>query len=234
MIRFNNYQFQPKLVPTLITLVLFTLLVGLGVWQVERAKWKRGIIENYNAQSHLPSLIALPPANDSDTLVYRHVTLGGKFENHRSIELRPRVVNGKMGYDLVTPLTLSTGEVVLVLRGFVPDETNDAVDQPIGTVAVSGMMRTFSAKYWRPDNEPEKNQWYWIDPEAISKKFALAKPYPLLLISDDKPVNSKWPQPQDAMPDFHPWHTLYAIQWFALAFALLVIYVTSQSVRRSE
>lgn len=229
MIRYKNFQFQPKLIPTLITLVLFSVLMGLGVWQLERAKWKQGIIENYNAQAQLPSLTALPPVAQANNLIYRHVTLGGKFINHEAIELRPRVVKGQMGYDLVTPFTLYTGEVVLVLRGFVPDEAHEAVDQPIGTVAVSGMMRTFSAKYWRPDNAPEKNQWYWIDPEAISKKFDLAKPYPLLLISDDKPVNSKWPQPQDAMPDFHPWHMLYAFQWFTLAFALLVIYGVSQT-----
>jgi surfeit locus 1 family protein len=234
MIRLKNYQFRPRLVPTLMTLVMLAVLLGLGFWQVERAKWKRGIVENYQHNSGAAPLSALPPAAEAQAYTYRHVVLGGKYQHHLSIELRPRAVYGKMGYDLVTPFTLYTGEVILVLRGFVPDETKEAIDQPIGTVAASGELRPFSARYWRPENQPDKGQWYWLDPEAIAVKHGLKNPYPLLLIAEEKPLNTPWPAPQMAEPYFHDFHVAYAITWFFLAVALLCIYLQVHIVRKNS
>lgn len=225
MIELHGYRFTPRLVPTLMMLAMVAVLLALGVWQVQRAGWKKEIITHYRQQDALPALTALPPPAGSEGAVYRHVVLGGKFQNHLSIPLRPRVVAGRMGYDLVTPLRLYTGEVVLVLRGFVPDETKEFIDQPIGTVAVSGVLRPFSARTWRPENRPDKDQWYWIDPEAIATSHKLEKPYPLLLVAADKPVNTPWPAPQPVIPYFHDFHALYAATWFFLAAVLVGIYL---------
>lgn len=229
----NAAPSAPKLIPALMTLVMLIVLVGLGAWQVQRAAWKHQLIADYHAQVEKEPLIALPPAESSAGAIYRQAALGGKFQHHQSIQLRPHTLDGKQGYQLVTPLKLYTGEIILVMRGFVPDETKDATDQPTGTVAVTGILRPYAPQDWRPQNNPDKDQWYWIDREAVAKKFGLAEIYPLLLVSDVKPVNTAWPQPEAYAPDFYDFHYVYAGIWFSLAIALAVIYLRSQFAKKS-
>ena len=61
---------------------LLALLIGLGVWQLQRLHWKLGLIAEMNAHLNAPALslgtIVKLPANDAQ---YRRVTLEGHFEN---------------------------------------------------------------------------------------------------------------------------------------------------------
>lgn len=213
----------------MVALVAFAVLVGLGMWQLQRATWKQAIVADYTAQASKEPLIALPPRESAESIIYQRAALGGKFIHHQSVQIRPRSVNGKQGYDLVTPLVLYTGEVILVLRGFVPDVTKEFIDQPIGTVAVVGTLHPFSPQAWKPNNDPDHDQWFWIDPQALEKKFGLANIYPLMLVSSEKPLNTPWPAPQPFAPAFHDFHMVYAGIWFSLAFILVVIYVRANT-----
>jgi surfeit locus 1 family protein len=221
----TNYCFTPKPVPTFITIIMLALLLGLGFWQLQRAEWKRGIIEHYTAQSALEPLNALSLASEADKIIYRRAVLGGKFIHHQSIELRPRVQDGVVGYDLVAPLKLYTGEIIFVLRGFVPDSTKEFIDAPTGTVAVSGVLKSLPPQASHPDNAPSKNQWYWLDAAAVAQKYNLEKPYPLLLAAQDAPTNTTWPRPHNTVPVFNDFHLAYAATWFLLAFILLLFYL---------
>ncbi len=225
----KGYAFKP--VPAAITAIMFAVLVGLGIWQVERAAWKRGIIDQYNAQSKLEALVALPPAEEATASQYRHATLGGKFQTIHEIRLRPRALEGKQGYELITPFKLYTGEVILVDRGFVPDETRDAINQPIGTVAVSGVLRPFSPQGWRPDNKPKTNEWYWLDYNAVADFIGDKNLYPLLLAGNDKPVGTPWPAPQPFDAGISNNHLGYAATWFLLAIILLLIFLKASRVK---
>jgi surfeit locus 1 family protein len=59
------------LVPTLLVGAAVATMIGLGVWQLQRAEWKEGLIAQYQANSNLPPVAwpALAPADDS--LLYR-------------------------------------------------------------------------------------------------------------------------------------------------------------------
>jgi surfeit locus 1 family protein len=60
--------------PTLFVAAAVAAMVGLGVWQIQRAGWKTGLIARYEANAKLPPVAwpALPPADDS--LLYRRAT----------------------------------------------------------------------------------------------------------------------------------------------------------------
>lgn len=85
--------------------------------------------------------------------------------------LGPRVREGAQGYNVVTPLVRADGSTVLVDRGFVLKENldNGAFKQATGEVELLGMIRTSQNRNtFTPDNQPEQNQWYWTDVQAMA------------------------------------------------------------------
>lgn len=193
--------------------LLLALLLGLGVWQVQRAGWKAALLADYAARQAAPPLAELPAAAVADSATYRRVTLRGQFIASAAIAIKPRVRDGVLGYDQVVPFRLANGEVVLVLRGFRPEtlpENTGAEGTAPQTIHAS--LRPFYPKGWmQPLNVPAKNQWYWLEPGLIAQHFGLPPLYPLLAVEDAAHFVLEIPN--------H--HLLYAYTWFALAAAWL-------------
>ena len=59
------------LVPTLIVAAAIALMIGLGIWQLQRAQWKAHLLDRYHANAALPA-VAFPavPVPD-DAMLYR-------------------------------------------------------------------------------------------------------------------------------------------------------------------
>jgi cytochrome oxidase assembly protein ShyY1 len=63
------------LLPTLFVAAAVATMIALGVWQLQRSEWKKGLIAQYGAASRLPPIAwpAVPPT-DLDTLLYRRAS----------------------------------------------------------------------------------------------------------------------------------------------------------------
>ncbi|MES2119754.1 MAG: SURF1 family protein [Pseudomonadota bacterium] len=63
------------IVPTLIVLAAVATMVGLGVWQIQRATWKQGVLARYAAAEKMPP-ISWPtvPLSDAELPLFRHAT----------------------------------------------------------------------------------------------------------------------------------------------------------------
>ena len=75
------------LFPTLIVGAAVALMIGLGVWQLQRAKWKEGLIARYAAAEKLPS-VAFPtvPLRNQQLPLFRHATgVCLRIAGHRAI-----------------------------------------------------------------------------------------------------------------------------------------------------
>ena len=44
------FRLRPALWPTLISLPIFVVSLGLGIWQMERREWKRDILDRIDGQ----------------------------------------------------------------------------------------------------------------------------------------------------------------------------------------
>ena len=44
-------QFKPMLWPSIFSILIFSILISFGTWQVKRLFWKQALIENYLTQS---------------------------------------------------------------------------------------------------------------------------------------------------------------------------------------
>ncbi|WP_395622268.1 SURF1 family cytochrome oxidase biogenesis protein [Sphingomonas daechungensis] len=63
------------LIPTIIVAAAVAVMIGLGVWQLQRAKWKEGLLNQYAEAEKLPP-IAFPtlPMKDAQLPLFRHAT----------------------------------------------------------------------------------------------------------------------------------------------------------------
>lgn len=224
-------KFRPQLIPTIFTVLAVILLLTLGTWQLYRMQWKNNLIAAVDSKMSLP-VEELPAKIDNiDDIMYRRFTVSGHYLNDQEIHLftGPRAVRGTPGYDIITPLKRDDGSIVLVDRGWVPNDKKSSDTRPetlVTTgVTVEGMLHKGETPgRFTPENDPEKNLWFWIDTKAISQKIEqpVGDFYLRRIKKDD---DADLPIGGDMAVSYRNDHLQYAITWYLLAFIAIVIYV---------
>lgn len=230
----DNRFFRPLLWPTVLTAAGMMLLVGLGLWQVERLNWKRALIATIDARVAAPAISAPPqsewPALDAKALEYRRLRLAGTFRHDREFHYFTQADDGTPGYDVVTPLMLASGGIVLVDRGFVPEEKKDPATRRAGQIegeaTIVGVARAPQSRgRFTPADDAARNIWFTRDPEAMAKVAGLGPVAPFYVEADAAPNPGGWPKGGRTRLEISNRHLQYALTWFGLAGALLVIYL---------
>jgi surfeit locus 1 family protein len=63
------------IVPTIVVAAAVALMIGLGVWQLQRAKWKEGLLVQYSAAQKLPPITwPTVPLRTDQLPLFRHAT----------------------------------------------------------------------------------------------------------------------------------------------------------------
>lgn len=235
-------RFRPRFWPSLAALAGIAVLVALGTWQLQRLAWKEALIAEREA------LLAQPPGalpadlSDPEALEYLPVRVTGRYLHERELHLVARVRDRQTGIGLMTPLRLDDGRALLVDRGWVPPELADAdseaVARPKGEVTVTGTLRAGGwrgSDLFRPANEPARNRWLWPDLPAMAEAAGLESAVTsVYLVADAEPGSAGYPIGRTPEVTLTNDHLEYALTWYALAFALLVIYLLHQSRPEQE
>jgi len=239
-VRFGTFLFSPSWFSTIITLLLLSFLVNLGAWQLRRAEFKENLNDRLETRSQLQtrsidSLIAM----GSDTADYP-VFLKGKFINEHSFLLDNRVYQGRVGYQVITPL-VADEVVVLVNRGWIAAGPSRAVlpDIPLlaGEREVDGLIHIPNPNtFVLEEDNYNRVVWPFVIQKVDMDKIALLFDMPLAPF-----VIRLHPDPSSKL--VREWysgsmgpekHYGYAFQWFCLAITLLAIFlgVNTKKIKR--
>lgn len=226
-------RFRPTLWLTLCTLGALAILIALGIWQLQRLDWKNAMIAE--RQGRLSATPIAMPANFDDPaeFQFRRVEVAGRFLHDRELYLGGRVHKRVVGFHVVTPLLLDDGRALLVDRGWVPPERRDpasrADGQVEGRVVLEAVLRTGGWKgraFLRPDNDAVQNHWIWLDLPAMAEAAGIERPVlEFYAVAAPVEVPGGLPIALATEVDLRNDHLQYALTWFALAVALIVIYV---------
>jgi surfeit locus 1 family protein len=240
--RFGNRIFRPRLGPTLVTLPMLAVLIGLGTWQVHRLHWKTGLIAARAAALAAPAQV-LPVSDVAAVgLDFHPVAVSGRFLNDKELFLGAEDKRGQPGFQVVTPLLLEDGYYLLVNRGFVPPGRRDPATRPAGQISgqvrIEGVLRVVHPPrgWFLPVNRPSDDYWFYVDIPvmAAAARLPLARVLPYVVEVGPAANPGGLPVGGQTDPSLPNNHFEYLVTWYALAVALLVIYVLKHSRRIDE
>lgn len=206
-----------------VILLAVTLLCRLGTWQLARAKEKQQSHLAWEAAQHRPAVPLTPTTTQTP---FTRVTAIGQFLNEKTILLDNKILNGRVGYHVITPLQLADGSVVLIDRGWISmgtsRQTLPQIPAMLGEVAIEGYLdfayrNPFVSKAFE---EPKKNEQMWplrvqqLDLSLIADHLDRAV-YPMLVKLNSSALKAPGLSAER--------HLGYAFQWFALALTLCVL-----------
>lgn len=232
--RIRNFEFRPRLIPTLATLVILPVLLSLGVWQLNRAEEKRVLLAERGKKEHMPALdITGQAEHDLSELEFRKLRVVGRFDSNYVIYIDNKVYQGKVGYQVVEPLVLQpTQEAILVNRGWVaatasradlPEISHQSSEQTIYGIAKFDTRDVASLGAGNRSGEDWPALVRWIDIAELQKSMPFKlKPYLLLQTNDNGDGLLREWMFVSSPPEKNQ---SYAIQWFSLAAALVLIFI---------
>jgi surfeit locus 1 family protein len=245
--RIGSFDFRPTLWPSLATLVLLPVLIGLGHWQLERAAWKQGLVDAHAARIGVPAQAlrsVLTSSAASTDLEYRQVKAQGVYDLDHQLLLDNQIYQGRAGYQVLTPLRLdgveSGDDWVLVNRGWVPlGESRSqlpVVTGPAERITLRAVIKLPPGKAFGPE-AVESSGWPQVIQQLEIGPIGKQIGHPLLpmvlLLDKEDPGGfvRDWKPVYGITPDKH---RAYAAQWFTLALVLLIIYIGVNTHRHSE
>ena len=220
--------------------VFLPLTVALGFWQLDRAGEKREILAEQERQQQLA------PLNQSDWQAskgnhLRRVSLSVELDSTRQLLLANRTLEGRVGYEVMSLARVdgsSTDKALLLInRGWVPASLDRAelpeTSTPSGIQLVQGY-------YYCPEPNSLIRQSTEFDGNWPAVIYSLDEAaMELIFESDEKPLAC-----EIRIDQFSPlafvadWqivnqsvqkHIGYAVQWFSMAFALIILALFSNS-----
>lgn len=229
------------IVAHLVVLAVVVTFPMLGLWQLDRWDEQRTIqarVEERRDADPVPLSSVLddqtPPA-ELARLEFRPVTATGRYVADEEVAHRNRALQGRGGFDWLTPLVLEDGGAVLVRRGFVPPDRVAGADPtvappPDGEVTVTGWLELSGEQ---PDGigarDPDRGTLdtvFHADVERIDQQTSAdLLPMVLRLASQDPAPAGELPRPQP-LPDGDAGgqNLSYAVQWFTFTAIVVVGY----------
>jgi surfeit locus 1 family protein len=218
--------------------IVFAVLIALGTWQLERKAWKEALIATLTERLAAPPG-ALPapatwPALKRDDTEYRRAAFTATFNDSKDAlvyaaasAFRPDVSGP--GYWVFTPARLADGGVVMVNRGFVPQDRADPASRPggplTGPIVITGTLRWPDARSWfTPADDPAHNLWFLRDPAAIARGKGLGDVAPFYVEQETPVPPGGLPQPGKLEVRLRNEHLQYVVTWYGLALVLVVIF----------
>lgn len=198
-----------------------SLLVGLGVWQLQRLQWKTALIERVEAGLVAPPVYAPGPSDwqnvTFDTAEYRRVEVTGRYLPGEDILVKAVTERGS-GFWVMSPFETREGWRLFVNRGFVPDDLRSPEDRPRpdGDQQVIGLLRlTQPGGAFLRDNDPAANRWFSRDTAAMAETLGTGAVAPYFIDADAS--GDSLPIGGLTVVSFPNKHFGYALTWFGLA-----------------
>jgi len=231
--RIGPFKFRPTLWPSLVTLALLPVLISLGFWQLSRTDEKRDILQQQEQKKLLPQLVIDGTELTKEQVEYRRLQVSGEYLAEYQIFIDNKVHQSQVGYYLVMPLRISNSDQVLLInRGWVKGTGSrdklPEIEIPAGKLTLSGVAK-FNPKDVASLGSGNRlgTEWpalvRWIDINGLAKEMNLSlKPF---LFLQDKLPEDKYIREWVFVNSPPEKNLSYAVQWFSLATALLLIYI---------
>ncbi len=199
--------------PLIFGLVGCIVLVGLGLWQLQRLQWKEAVLAEISARI-VAAPVAVPADPDPEADRYLPVVATGRTTGEELLALVSLKQVGA-GYRVISAFETVGGRRILLDEGFIRTTERDA-PRPAAALEVTGNL------HW-----PDEVDGFTPDPDLASKLiFSRDVPFlaetlgtePILIIAREVSGTANRATPLPVTTTGIPNNHLgYAVQWFGLA-----------------
>lgn len=234
-----HFDFEWRI--SLFTALMLPLMISLGIWQLHRADEKTALAAAFEArQQQPPATLAALWGKPVDVLAYAPVQLRGHFLPNEYFLLDNQVQGGLVGYNVLGVMQLAEGAgSVLVNRGWVAGSASrqslPQVPEVEGSVQITGHIYVapgspfLLAEQQLDEGWPKRIQAVEMDkliPAITALQAGEVFPYPVYIDADARGALAVNWQVVNTSPEKHQ---AYAVQWFAMAATLLLIFLLRSS-----
>ncbi len=221
--------------PVLLGVAGCAILIGLGVWQVQRLAWKEALLAEIESRIAGPAEpLPLPQAAVADpaAMRFRPVEVTG-----RTTGLELYVLTGQKdvggGYEIIAAFVTGDGRHVLLDRGFVA-AGNETAARPATDLTVAGNLHwPDEADRFTPPPDQGRRLWFARDVPTMAAALGTE---PILIVAKTVTGDAQGIAPVPVSTAGIPNdHLNYAITWFSLAavWAGMTVYLLWRIRRRS-
>jgi len=221
-------RFKPHWAMTLMAFFVMTLLSCLGFWQLARAVEKEQLITRQQQSLQLaPVFWSHAPLPH----LYQQLVVQGHFLSVVLL-LDNQHHQHQFGYDVLSPLVLLDGSVVLVDRGFMAADgmrrTFPHVDTPEYQLTLQGYAYYPSHKSWLLGQNIEEKAHNMATIERIDAsevaQFLHKSVHPFIIRLDKQAVFG-YVRDWSVVAMSPERHRGYALQWFSMALVVFILFI---------
>lgn len=210
-----------------LAILLIVAFIGLGRWQWQRTQ---DVLASERAATSAPVAVdALNPVGQPITneTVGRPVTADGTYEPDLQRIVVQRSSNGRPGVWVVTPLRLSDGSLMPVLRGWLPSDQAPGSVPIGGRVHVTGVLQA-DESFYKDASGSSGAQVAAISQQSLALGPQARAGFITLQTQQPADVPAPTPVPVDARAADVPFplqNFFYSFQWWALSLLVVGLYV---------
>ena len=226
-----------KLLPLIITTIIFIITMSLGTWQLLRLEYKRKIIKEIERQDGKDfEKTSCKEIKYGDFLSnkYKKVLVTGRIEGSpaylysqspKAYLIEKNLHKYPEGYNLIYKFKCSDKEEIILDYGWV-NSSDKKIEAPKGNIEIKAwVMPEDRKKQFITNNKKDSNIWFWVEFDKISeylkinntdaKKIYLMKSYKIA----DYPVGNVLTK-----TSIRNDHLYYAMTWYAMGLAAAAVY----------
>jgi surfeit locus 1 family protein len=198
------------ILPLLFGLIGAAVLIGLGLWQMQRLHWKQAILADID-QRIAAAPVNLPADPNPQTDRYLPVKAEGRFTGEHLDVLVSRKEIGAGVREIAVFET--AGRRVMVDRGFISDAERGKPRDYTGTSVVGNLHWPVEVDSYTPPPDPNTGLWFARDVLAMAANLGTE---PVFIVARAPTGQGIEPMPVDSsgIPNDH---FGYAVQWFSMA-----------------
>lgn len=236
-VRIFNHQYP--LIPFISTLLGIVMLTMLGNWQLKRLEEKSRLISAIEQSMITPAQLVTAD-NIKNVEIFQKIKLEGSFIEGQNIFLygKRSGTAEKDGYYILSPFIVDNqqgqenSEIILVSRGWIPQSMKATIAD--GTLSFANSMQSIEVvvmprekkPLFMPENDLERNIWFRIDPEFAvgTHNVTIGNVYFRQINASDLP-DGMVPLSTSNLSKVRNDHLEYAISWYGLAVALIIMFL---------
>ena len=200
--------------PLILGVVGVAILVGLGLWQLQRLDWKREVLARIEAQMAAAPAPLPVQGETSEAGKYQPVAVMG-----RTVGPELHMLTGMKGigpgYEVITAFETEEGRRILLDRGFLPEVGKDVARAPVELTVTGNLHWPEEASSNTPAPDLGRNIWFARDVPAMAAHLGAE---PVLVVARDVTGDAHGiipvPVSTAGIPNDH---LGYALTWFSLA-----------------